>query len=76
MPLDEKSANKMIFLKDITTPNFLYFTIYQQVMNVAKTGLFLNEKDILEWINEASINAFLSAIYKLSIYALCKDCIK
>ena len=44
MPLDEKTANKMIFLKDITTPNFLYFTIEQQVLNVARTGLFYNEK--------------------------------
>ncbi len=73
MPLDEKTANKMIFLKDIITPNFLYFTIEQQVLNVVRTGLFYNEKDILEWINEASLNAFLSAIYKLSMYALYKD---
>ena len=35
---------KSVFLKDITTPNFLYFTIEQQVLNVARTGLFYNEK--------------------------------
>jgi DNA repair exonuclease SbcCD ATPase subunit len=66
---------KSVFLKDVTTPNFLYYIIEQQGPNVGWTGFFFNEKDTSELTNGEAINAFLSAIYKLSMFSLYEDSI-
>lgn len=66
---------KSVFLKEIITPNLLYFILEQQGKNVGWTGFFLNEKDSTNQENKISIRSFVQNIYKLSMVALHEDSI-
>jgi chromosome segregation ATPase len=66
---------KSVFLKEVKTPNFLYFMVEQQGSNVGWTGFFLNEKDSTNLENTASIQSFVQNIYKLSMVELYEDSI-